>query len=162
MVPNLDGVSGRRVIAYQVRRRVHQSLAFLSKRDECRGMSDVTDAGSAVMLDDARGYVDPLLEIGRVIEDVARASNVALGSDVPVVMRQRDLRRNLRDDILAIPEPEDLLRFLQQRSEKPIVANARRADGVKGANWALESRDGNGGQSRSQAVSGEIDGCVRM
>ena len=106
-------------------------------------MSHVTDAGSAVMLDYARRYVDPLLEIGRVIEDVARASNVSLGSDVPVVMLQRDLKRDLRDDILAIHEPEDLLRFLEHRSDKPIVANARRADGVEGADRALESGHGN-------------------
>src|SRR5580704_3794766 len=141
---------------------VHQSIAFLSERDECRGMSDVTDTGCAVMLHYARGYVDPLLEVGRVIEDVARSSNIALGSDVPVVMRQRDLRRDLRDDVLAIHEAEDLLRFLQDRSDKPIVANARRADGVKRADRALVSRDGDGGQSRSQAMPGEIDGCVRM
>ena len=70
------------------------------------------DAGSAVVLDNAGSCVDPLVEFGGVVEDGSGPIDVPLGSYVPEVVLQHDFGWDLRNDVLAIHEPENLSGFL--------------------------------------------------
>ena len=49
-----------------------------------------------------------------------------------------------------------------ENPHKPVVANAGRAYCVQGAGRTLEARDGNRGESCTEAVPGEVDGCAGM
>jgi hypothetical protein len=124
-VPDPSGVSGRRVIPEKKRRRVRQVSTIFSQGNKLRRMRDIVKSRGAIVFHNARGCIQPFNEIGGVVKNNAGPVDVLFCADMPVIVLQRQFRRNLGYDVLTIHKPEYPVRFLKYCPYKPVVSSAR-------------------------------------